>query len=242
MILCHRYRFIFIKTRKTAGSSVEIGLSRACGPGDVVTPLSVQRGEEELRRREGGYGPEVPRKHLFEHRGVKEWRRLLLRGQRAPRFEAHSTAAEISRKTDPDTWRTYYRFTIERNPWDHAVSRYWWQKQRWEEKGRTGFPSVSEYLAYLERHKPHWLSNWGHYAIGDRVAVDRVLFYETLSTDVESVRNHLRIREAIALPEKRAKAGFRPDRASYRELLSDKDRDRIARICAREIEAFGYEF
>jgi hypothetical protein len=32
MIVSHRYRYIFIKTKKTTGTSIEIALSRHCGP------------------------------------------------------------------------------------------------------------------------------------------------------------------------------------------------------------------
>jgi hypothetical protein len=35
MILSHRYRFIFLKTGKTAGTSVEIALSEYCGAEDI---------------------------------------------------------------------------------------------------------------------------------------------------------------------------------------------------------------
>ena len=39
MIISHRYRFIFIKTRKTAGTSIELFLSGVCGADAVVTPI-----------------------------------------------------------------------------------------------------------------------------------------------------------------------------------------------------------
>ncbi|MEL6382956.1 MAG: chondroitin 4-O-sulfotransferase, partial [Cyanobacteria bacterium J06626_18] len=32
MIISHEYKFIFLKTRKTAGTSIEIALSKFCGP------------------------------------------------------------------------------------------------------------------------------------------------------------------------------------------------------------------
>ena len=39
MIISHKYRFIFVKTRKTAGTSVEAYLSQHCGDSDVLTPI-----------------------------------------------------------------------------------------------------------------------------------------------------------------------------------------------------------
>ena len=242
MIICHRHRFIFVKTRKTAGSSAEIALSRACGPGDCVTRLSEDRGDEALRQQESGFGPANHHKPLLAHRGLKEWKRLLLRGQRAE-YGYHTTAAEIRTNVGHQCWRDYFTFTIERDPWDRALSRYFWQKQRWEEKPRDSeFPGISDYLVWLETHKPHWLSNWGHYAISDTVAVDRILRYENLSAELEEVRQHLGVEASFKLPEKRAKGGFRPRRQPYTELLSDADRERIARVCRREIETLGYQY
>lgn len=241
MIISHRNRFIFIKTRKTAGSSLEIGLSRICGPEDVITSLSAARGEELLRAEEGGIGPVNQCKRIREHRGFKEWKRLILKGQRAE-YGEHSTAAEIRRLVGDEVWSTYYRFSIERNPWDRAVSRYWWQKHRWEERGRTDFPSLSEYLVWLERNKPHWISNWGHYAIGEHIAVDRVLRYENLTDELASLAQTLGVSGDISLPTTRAKGGLRKDTRHYGEALSEADRALIERLCRREIMALGYRF
>lgn len=242
MIICHQYQFIFIKTRKTAGSSVEIALSRLCSEGDVVTPLSAERGEERLRQAEGGYGPTGHRKAWFEHRGFKEWRRLVTRGQRAS-YAEHMTAPQVRSLVGPTRWQHYRKISIERNPWDRAVSRYWWQKHRWEERGRSHFPTLSEYIAWLEVNKPHWLSNWSHYTIADVVAVDRMLFYEELQNGLWQLGRDLGVDpDALTLPKKRAKGGMRKDSQSYPDLLMDDDRNRIASLCWREIREFGYEF
>lgn len=37
--ISHEHRFMLIKTRKTAGTSVEIALSRSCGPDDIIRPI-----------------------------------------------------------------------------------------------------------------------------------------------------------------------------------------------------------
>jgi len=39
MIISHKFRLIFIKTVKTAGTSIEVYLSPHCGPGDILTPV-----------------------------------------------------------------------------------------------------------------------------------------------------------------------------------------------------------
>lgn len=246
MIICNSQKFLFIKTRKTAGTSVEIALSRVCRDGDVVTPLTELRGEEELRRTEGGLAPCNWKKTVLQHRTWTEWRNLVLNGERANRFTQHSTAAAIKRAIGDSVWNRLFKFTIERNPWDRAVSRYWWEKYRRERQfekvhGRP-FPGINETLRYYAEHKLSWLSNWEHYTINDQIAVDKVLFYERLSGDLEDLRREAGIEGDISLPEKRAKSGFRPDGGHYSEILSEEDRDLVARVCRREIAAFGYRF
>ena len=44
MIVSHSRKFIFLKTRKTAGTSLEIALSKYCGPEDVLAPIDFDEG------------------------------------------------------------------------------------------------------------------------------------------------------------------------------------------------------
>ena len=43
MIISHKYKFIFIKTQKTAGSSIELYLSRFCGKDDIIIPMTDEK-------------------------------------------------------------------------------------------------------------------------------------------------------------------------------------------------------
>ena len=47
MIISHAHKFIFLKTKKTAGTSIELALSQLCGPDDVIPPIT--ESDETLR-------------------------------------------------------------------------------------------------------------------------------------------------------------------------------------------------
>jgi hypothetical protein len=78
------------------------------------------------------------------------------------------------------------------------------------------------------------------YAIDGEVVVDRVCRYESLHDELNVIARHTGLPEVPELP--RAKGQSRTDARHYRELLSPADHDKIARVFAREIAHFGYEF
>jgi len=46
VIISHEHKFIFLKTKKTAGTSIELALSQLCGPDDIIAPIT--EGDEVL--------------------------------------------------------------------------------------------------------------------------------------------------------------------------------------------------
>jgi len=230
MIICHRYKYIFIKTEKTAGTSVEIALSQHCGPDDVISAIS--KVDELTRQQVGGRGPQH---HLapFSDYTLADWRKLLLRGRRAKRFYNHMSAEEILRFIDRDTWDRYYKFCFERNPWDRVISLYYW---RHKQEPR---PDISDFLA---SEMPLRLKRRGHglYTLDGQVAVDRVCHFEDLAGELEMVRQQVGIPEPLNMP--RTKAGHRKDKRPYQQVLNEEQRQQIADIFADEIALMGYTF
>lgn len=227
MIVSHRHRFIFVRTRKTAGTSVEIALSKFCGPDDVIT-----RDADDALRRELGYpGPQNDGGIPLRSYTFSEWRRLVTRGERA-RFKNHTPAARIRALVGETLWRDYYKFAIERNPWDKAISLYFWRTR--EMKPR---PPLLDFLRNVGARS---LSNAHIYLIDGEIAVDRVIEYDRLAEGLEYIRSRIGLTEPLALP--RAKATHRAERTHYSELIGPAERAVIDAACAREIALFDYRF
>lgn len=212
--MSHQHRFIFLKTRKTAGTSLEIALSTVCGPDDVIAPI--MDADERLRSQAGGRGPQ---------------------NHTAPplRFEArpHLPARRVRRLVGKRAWERYFTFAVERNPWDAVVSLYFWHFH-----DPATRPAFEEFVA-LPRVANQAVRNAAVYRIDGEVAVDRVLRYEELDAELRAVWGRLGLPGEPALP--RAKSGTRPA-GSYRDLYTPASRDRVGEVFADVVELLGYEF
>jgi hypothetical protein len=228
MIISHKHRFIFIKTTKTAGTSIEIALSAICGPGDVITPLDPE--DQAIRATLGIRGPqnlEIPWS-AYTLGDVA----ALLRTKQRPRFHGHVSAAFIRKRVPAVVWRTYFKFCFERNPFDKAISRYFWGT-----KHLANRPDIPEYLETERRER---LSNWSLYTIDDQVAVDFVGRFEHLDQDFALVLEKLGISDGLGLPWR--KGNYRTDKRHYREILDERSRMLIEHICNKELSHFGYRW
>ena len=72
MILSHKNKFIFIKSFKTASTSLEIALSKYCGEKDIITPIVSE--DEKIRKMIGYKGPQNYKSPdvFAEHMSAKE--------------------------------------------------------------------------------------------------------------------------------------------------------------------------
>ncbi|MGH9336780.1 MAG: sulfotransferase family 2 domain-containing protein [Vicinamibacteria bacterium] len=227
MIISHRHRFIFLKTRKTASTSFDIALSRYCGPDDTITRLNSE--DEELRGSLNLPGPQnyrVPVRHWTARDSVK----FILR-KRVPSYTQHMSARSLRARIGRKVWDTYLKFCVERNPYDKAISLYYWRMRH-----LTRRPPLLEFLRSVDDHS---LSNFHIYGIRDRIEVDHVIRYEKLEEGIDFLSSELGL-DGLALP--RAKSGFRPDRRSYRQVMTGEERQIVSEVCAREIQLLSYDF
>ncbi|GGW86576.1 sulfotransferase family 2 domain-containing protein [Alteromonas halophila] len=225
MIISHKHKFIFIKTVKTAGTSVEIALSKHCGPDDIITPISK---DDEAKRQELGYrGAQNYRIPFSKYKKI-DWLKFAYDRERR-KFYNHIGASEVMQYIEPDIWDSYYKFSFERNPWDKVVSWYYW---RYKSEPR---PSISEFVHSSEANIIRGFELYTHLS---EMAVDQVFFFENINEEMDKIREKLNLSEPLSLPF--AKGGHRKDKRSYSDILSDQDKAKIAKVYAREIAHFNY--
>jgi hypothetical protein len=143
------------------------------------------------------------------------------------------SAAEIRARIPEVVWNSYYKFCFERNPWDRVISYYYWKHR----KGPR--PALSDFV-HSERLGKLRKQGRDLYTIGGEVVVDRVCRFEALDGELAAVCRKLGMPWPLELP--RAKGGFRRDRRNYRDLLGERERQRIAEFFHDEITRLGYEF
>jgi hypothetical protein len=229
MIISHKYKFIFLKTSKTAGTSMEIALSKYCGPEDIITPIS---DDDETIRMELGHRTAQNFVIPYVHYSLMNWIDALYRGRRL-QFYNHISAREVKRMIGDKRWNEYFKFCFERNPWDRFISLYYW---RCKQEPR---PSIAQFMASgamdLMKQK-----GFDIYSIDGKLSVDKVYRYEDLKEALKDIRIRLGLPEPLSLPK--AKGEYRLDRRPYREVLSAEEKDRIAQRFSEEISLFGYSF
>ena len=210
MIISHKHKFIFFKTRKTASSSIEIALSKYCGPDDI---LAVLHKDDQVIRESLGYP------------GPQNW-------EIGPLIQQHTPAHNVMEWIDEEVWESYFKFCFIRNPFDAAISRYWWDKSR---------SSINcDINVYIKNISSTILSNWEIYGQDDgTVLMDFVGRYETLQDNLSQVSETLGLGN-IDLPD--AKRQHRKDYRHYSCVLNAESRAKIEKSCKRELEPMDYRW
>ena len=109
MIISHYHKFVFVKTNKTAGSSLEALITRHLQPGDMLTRRNDMDAEKEI----AGKGLEI------------------LNAQGSPykrNFMNHSPLSD-AHKIFPET-KKYFSFGVIRNPFSRCKSSFQWRNQK----------------------------------------------------------------------------------------------------------------
>ncbi len=215
MIIFHKYKFIFLKTVKTTGTSIEISLSRFCGDDDIITPIDWE--DEAIRKLLG--------------KKAQNYLDCDAQGNKYQKYFNHITAKKVKSLIEPSIWNGYYKFCFERNPFDRAISLYYF----------LGKNSSIEFDEWLKNNYTNLSlkSNWNIYTINDKVVVDFIGKYENIQSDLTFVCKRLNIPFDGYLPK--AKGFFRNDRRTYYEFLNAEQIQIISECNSNVIDLLSYD-
>lgn len=231
MIISHKYKFIFIKPKKIAGTSIEVGLSKFLGPKDIIPPLT-----------------------QFSESHDKD--KYELTPQNHKNFYDHEPPFRIKQKIGNKIWKDYFKFTAIRNPWDLVVSSYWWEinkKIKFKDYLKViNLEALMDYSQAIKKlFKPKsfedFVNNLPKVYINTNYYFDKsgkpiedfYIRYENLENDYKKVCKKLSIpyHKLLSLKSK-----TRTDKRHYSSFYNIESKNKIAKIFKKEIDYFGYKF
>ena len=232
MIASRLHKFIYIKTMKTASTSIELALSPHCGPRDILVPIGARF---DMLRAEQGVYPRNFAEATIEKRYLKELRKRnpkrmkkVLREIEASGFWAHARPDVIMTKVG-NLWNAALRFTSERHPYEKALSRAYFSY-----RGASGsFDAHLEKIVFEDR----LYVGYPMYMVAGKVVVHEFLLHDTLQADFD------RVTAKLGLPPNplpRARHVERPRRPAL-EVLTSSQREFIYQQCCPEFELFGWK-
>lgn len=194
MIISHKHKFIFIKTRKTAGSSIEKYLIPYLGTNDICT---------------GSISDNTPQLNTIETNGHKGWRWIAA--------------------TYPNEWNNYYKFAVDRNPWDKLVSAYYFYKKRKPKKVAKGF---DDFVLNASDQ-----NDWNLYASNNTIKIDYLVNYSNLHETFINLPvpyNNELLKTFVKADTNREK--------DYTKLYTEETKQIVSNRFKNVIDYFGYEF
>lgn len=243
MLISHRKRFIYTKTVKTAGTSVE----------SYFEPFCMSEGE---------WTESHSRDEYLSEAGIIGCRREGCRreNRNPPTWYNHMPAKRIRELIGEEAWESYFKFTVIRNPFDKMISAFFFKyntDRRYslrqkaaalikQQMGRGAPIGKIVDGTEIERFRA-WVGTGGgavhdrdKYLIDGEECVDYFIRFEELHEGVRNVCERLSIPfDASRIPE--FKKGVRHHRIDIRDYY-DRETERIVRErYGWEIDRFGYD-
>jgi len=159
----------------------------------------------------------------------------------AGRLWKHARLADVEGVVERADFERFLIVTLVRNPWDRMVSYYHWLRDQRFDHPAVRLAQVCGFSAFLNApatQAAFLASPVDHYLTDGSGRVHDALYIrlEHLEADLVPFAAHLGFRPQVP----RVNQSMRP--TDWRSLYSDADAGVVARICAKDIARFGYQF
>lgn len=211
-LICHSKKFIFLKTRKTGGTTLEMALQGYCAPG------------REVEERTG---------YVETPEGVIGSRAY--DGSPAPVFE-HMPAGKVRAWVGPEIWNSYAKVAVVRNPYEKLVSEFYWQRRQARDLPAMG--QIAEFRKWVQSDDRKWtIEDHSILSIQGRLVVDHLVRHESFGAAVVRLAADLGL-EPLALTD--FKTGIRPRQIEIIQYYDRDTVNYVRQNFAYELATFGY--
>lgn len=169
MLISHKYKFIFLKARKVSGTSTEAYLERYC--------LS----DEEEKIHENAHATE----EIVSDYGIIGSRL----SKPSKKWYNHKLPLDIKKDIGDDIWFSYKKICNIRNPFDIAVSMYFFKNT----KNANFKPSINNFEFFLNDNIINLIDNKKFWRIENKFSHDFYIRQESLKEDLLNLVNELNL-------------------------------------------------
>lgn len=215
MILSRARNYVFVHIPKTGGTSLALALESKAAKDDILigdTPKARRRRKRQKALKAAG------------------------------RLWKHATLADIDGLVTPEDLASMFVFTIVRNPWDRMVSYYHWLRDQSFDHPAVTLAKVLDFPGFLAdpATAESFRANPFRAHVTDATGAERCdlyLRFEDMAPGLAEIEARLGLRLPPLPHVNRSKRS-----RDWRSYYSDRDAERLADICARDIADFGYRF
>ncbi len=232
MLISHSHRFVFLKTHKTAGTSLHAMLRPFCVPPNDRT--------------------EATRALHISPWGMVSSATRTTSEQYSPHKWYEHSGLELLRTYMPIAFHTYHKIAVVRHPYDKTVSAFFFSKWNDGQSDKrdmlqlTGAENLQEqFYRYVTNSPVFWTMRHDRELFFDsreQFRIDSIIRFESLQKDLQKMSDSLGLGLDIAkaLPLKK-RVVEEEVRQRYRQLIAPESKAVIDDYYGWYFDQFGYE-
>lgn len=205
-MVSHKHKFIFVHVPKTAGNSIQNHL--------------IEYSEDNIKVSEAQAQYNIDSKSYLDRFEIRS-------SDEKFKIHKHTTLNQyyVKWREEYEDIEGYFKFGVIRNPWDRAISYYFWKGHKSFNKRKFMNDlfqrSCADYF-YVEKYKDHKL--------------DYVIRFENLQEGFNTVCDR------IGIPQQQLPFANKSKHKHYTEYYDEETKQIVAKKYARDIDYFEYKF